>query len=170
MNRAEPDIETLRAELEAAFRNRADLYRLTLEELEIEIGPERAEVLLSRIVERRGGEVAATAFARFGPRDSVAIGEAFLGVSPDGGRMYPVDVTREPDAISFQVRRCPLKDAWVESGLEPERVAQLCRIAGAFDRGLFEATGIRFANRTWQPGDGPGCCWIRLNDAISASD
>lgn len=162
-DRPEPDVETLRSELEAAFRNRADLYRLTLEELEAEVGVERAEEILNRIVERRGGEVAAVAFRDFGPGDAVPIGEAFLAVSPDGGRMYPADVSRETDAIAFKVRRCPLKDAWVEAGLSSERIAQLCRIAGGFDRGLFEATGIRFENRTWQPGDGPGCCWIRLS-------
>ena len=56
--------------------------------------------------------------------------------------------------IAFKVRRCPLKDAWVEAGVGDEKLATLCRIAGAFDRGLFEATGVRFANVTWTPGHG----------------
>lgn len=167
--RPEPDIETLRAELESAFRNRADLYRLMLAELDTELGPDRAEHLLSRVVERRGQEVADAAFSRFGPSDAVAIGEAFLAVSPDGGRMYPAEVERAPGAIAFQVLRCPLKDAWADAGLSEAAIARLCRIAGAFDRGLFEATGIRFENKTWQPGGGPGCCWIRLSDNLSAS-
>lgn len=158
------DVETLRAELEAAFRNRADLYRLTLDRLEREVGEARAETLLTEIVEARGREVAASAFARFGPLDAVAVDEAFLAVSPDGGRMYPTDVSRRPDCIAFQVRRCPLKDAWIEAGLPQARVAQLCRIAGGFDRALFEGVGLAFDNRTWTPGAGDGCCWIELSN------
>ena len=72
------------------------------------------------------------------------------------------DVDRGPDHIAFKVKRCPLKDAWVEAGVGVEKLATLCRIAGAFDRGLFEATGIRFANVTWTPGHGSGCCHIAL--------
>ncbi|TIV60412.1 L-2-amino-thiazoline-4-carboxylic acid hydrolase, partial [Mesorhizobium sp.] len=83
---------------------------------------------------------------------------------PDGGRMYPTHVERGPDHIAFKVKRCPLKDAWVEAGVGEEKLATLCRIAGAFDRGLFEATGVRFANVTWTPGHGSGCCHIALTN------
>lgn len=156
--------EKLAAELDAAFRNRADLYRLMLEELSAELGDEKAEEILVRAIEKRGQEVAAIAFADFGPNDARAIGEAFLAVSPDGGRMYPTDVERSDKHIAFKVKRCPLKDAWVEAGIGDERLTALCRIAGAFDRGLFEATGIRFDNVTWSPGHGTGCCHICLTD------
>lgn len=162
---SEPEerIEQLSRELEGAFRNRADLYRLMLEELTAELGSERAEAVLSRAVARRGGEVAETAFAGFDPRDARSVGEAFLAVSPDGGRMYPTDVERRADGISFRVKRCPLKDAWCEADLDAATVATLCRIAGEFDRGLFEGIGVRFANETWQPGR-DGCCTIHLTD------
>lgn len=156
--------ETLSRELDGAFRNRADLYRLFYDELEATLGPEEAEALMIRAVEKRGREVAALAFAGFGPNDARALGEAFLAASPDGGRMYPTDVERDDRHIAFRVRRCPLKDAWVDAGLDNERLATLCRIAGAFDRGLFEATGVRFENVTWTPGHGSGCCHIRLTD------
>lgn len=154
--------ENLSRELDAAFRNRADLYRLMLEELTADLGAEKAEGVLIRAIEKRGGEVAASAFADFGPNDARRIGEAFLAISPDGGRMYPTEVERSETAIAFKVKRCPLKDAWVEAGVGDEKLATLCRIAGAFDRGLFEATGIRFDNVTWTPGHGSGCCHIFL--------
>ena len=109
-----------------------------------------------RAIEQRGKEVAAAAFASFGANDAPAIGEAFLAVSPDGGLMYPTDVERGDDRIAFRVKRCPLKDAWVEAGVGDERLATLCRVAVAFDRGLFEATGVRFDNITWTPGHGSG--------------
>ncbi|MBE7185792.1 MAG: L-2-amino-thiazoline-4-carboxylic acid hydrolase [Methylobacterium mesophilicum] len=156
--------ETLARELDAAFRNRADLYRLMLEELTTELGADAAEGILVRAIEKRGREVARAAFARFGPNDARALGEAFLAVSPDGGRMYPTDVERSEHAITFRVRRCPLKDAWIAAGVEKNTLATLCRIAGAFDRGLFETSGVRFANRTWTPGHGEGCCHIHLAD------
>lgn len=157
--------ERLARELDAAFQNRADLYRLFYEELERACGPAEAEALMVRAVERRGEEVAAAAFSAFGPKDARALGEAFLAASPDGGRLYPTDVERHEDGISFRVKRCPLKDAWIAAGLDGERLATMCRIAGAFDRGLFEATGVRFANVTWTPGHGSGCCHIHLTNA-----
>lgn len=156
--------EKLAAELDFAFRNRADLYRLMLAELSAELGEAKAEQLLVRAIEKRGREVAEVAFARFGPNDARAIGEAFLAVSPDGGRMYPTDVERSDTHIAFKVKRCPLKDAWVGAGVGDGTLTTLCRIAGAFDRGLFEATGVRFDNVTWTPGHGNGCCHICLTD------
>ncbi|MER9677202.1 L-2-amino-thiazoline-4-carboxylic acid hydrolase [Mesorhizobium sp. M0208] len=164
MTDAEARAEKPSRELDSAFRNRADLYRLLLDELTAEVGAEKAEAIMIRTIDRRGREVAAAAFADFGPNDAPAIGEAFLAVSPDGGRMYPTDVERGPDRIAFKVRRCPLKDAWVEAGVDDEKLATLCRIAGAFDSGLFEATGVRFDNVTWTPGHGFGCCHIALTN------
>ena len=164
MTDAEARAEKLSRELDSAFRNRADLYRLLLDELTGELGAERAEAIMVRTIEQRGKEVAAAAFARFGPNDAAAIGEAFLAVSPDGGLMYPTDVERGPDHIAFKVKRCPLKEAWIEAGVGDEKLATLCRIAGAFDRGLFEATGVHFDNVTWTPGHGSGCCHIALTN------
>ncbi len=156
--------EVLSRELDAAFRNRADLYRLFYDQLSAEFGEDRAEEILVHAITRRGQEVAAAAFGKFGPDDARAIGEAFLAVSPDGGRMYPTVVDRGERHIEFKVQRCPLKDAWVAAGVGEKKLSTLCRIAGAFDRGLFEATGVRFDNVTWSPGHGSDCCHIRLTD------
>nr|MBA3448646.1 L-2-amino-thiazoline-4-carboxylic acid hydrolase [Pseudaminobacter sp.] len=92
----------------------------------------------------------------------------FLAASPDDGRMYPTDVERGDNHIAFKVKRCPLKDAWIEAGVGVDRLTTLCRIAGAFDRGLFEATGVRFSNVTWTPSHGSGCCHICLTDRDAA--
>lgn len=157
--------DTLRTELEGSFRNRADIYRLIYQSLRTRLGEAEAEAAMVEAIEERGREVAAQAFSSFGPQDARALGEAFLAVSPDGGRMYPTDVDRRPDGIAFRVRRCPLKDAWTAAGVDGVELATMCRIAGAFDRGLFEATGVHFANRTWQQGDGDRCCIIELSNA-----
>jgi hypothetical protein len=161
---ADARVGRLRAELEAAFRNRGDLYRLMLAHLEARLGAADAEAMLTDIVEARGREIASSAFADHISGDPVALGEAFLRASPDEGRLYPAAVTRTADAIAFKVHACPLKSAWVDAGLGEREVARLCRIAGAFDKGLFEACGVRFENRTWTPGE-EGCCWIRLSGA-----
>ncbi len=156
--------EKLRAELEESYRARAHVYRVIFDELVLEVGQEKAEHILSRAIERRGREVAAALFAGVETRNAAAIGERFLAVSPDGGRMYPNRVERRPNGISITVHRCPLKDAWAGSGLTSHRLATLCRIAGAFDKGLFEAAGVTFANETWCDGR-DGCCRIHLDDA-----
>lgn len=158
--------ETLREELEASFRNRADLYRLMHSEMVAELGQERGEALMVRIIHKRGQEVGAGYFKAKGP-SALAVGEAFLAVSPDQGRMYPTNVTRESDGIEFRVKRCPLKDAWQEAGLDAATTATLCRIAGAFDKGLFEAAGVDFRNETWSAQRGGGCCHIMLTDKAS---
>ena len=164
-----PTIERLRRELEGAFRNRAHLYRLLLDELEAELGPVRAEALLARALEQRGREVAEILFRDL-PAEPEAVGRAFLAASPDDGRMYPHESETRAGAMTIRVHRCPLKDAWQASGLPPERVAALCRLAGAFDKGLFEASGVAFSNETWSEARGGGCCWIELwrNDATPA--
>lgn len=161
MTDTESRMERLADELEASFRNRADLYRLMLAELSEDFGAGKAESVIVRAIEKRGREVA-VAFNAFRSDQAREIGEAFLAVSPNGGRMYPTEVTRHPDGITFCVQRCPLKDAWRDAGVDPITLQTLCRIAGAFDRGLFEATGVRFSNRTWQVGDGEHCCEISL--------
>lgn len=158
--------ETLRAELEASFRNRADLYRLMFSEMVAELGQEPGEALMVRIIHKRGQEVGAGYFKAKGP-SALAVGEAFLAVSPDQGRMYPTSVTRQSNAIEFRVKRCPLKDAWQQAGLDAATTTTLCRIAGAFDKGLFEAAGVDFRNETWSEQRGGGCCHIVLTDRAS---
>jgi len=159
--------DILRRELEASFRNRADLYRLMLAELTAELGAESGEALMVRIIERRGREVGDAFFKTHGPR-AMAVGEAFLAVSPDQGRMYPTEVVRHADGIDFRVKRCPLKDAWQNAGLDDATTATLCRVAGAFDKGLFEAAGVQFSNQTWSSQRGGGCCHIMLRDQATA--
>src|SRR5688500_4434801 len=160
--------DTLRQELEDAFRGRAHLYRVFLDELEAELGPERAEALMVRALEVRGREVATALFTEV-PVDPIAAGDRFLAVSPDGGQMYPHEAERSHGSMTIRVHRCPLKDAWAGAGLPPDRIATLCRIAGAFDRGLFEAAGVAFSHQTWTEPRGGGCCWITLETQARGS-
>lgn len=155
------EAETLRRELEEAFRSRGHLYRILLDELESEIGLDQATAVMSRALERRGKEVAIGLFQDT-PSDPIAVGDRFLSVSPDKGRLYPHEIEKNGDTMEVRVHRCPLKDSWSASGLSPERIALLCKLAGSFDKGLFGAAGVAFSNQTWSQERGGGCCWIKL--------
>ena len=155
----DPDI--LRRELAAAFANRADIYRLLWRHLKSDLGAAHAERVIREVLEERGREVAAHLFREIPPEAQV-VADRFLEESPDGGRLYPHDVERGPGSCTIRVHSCPLKDAWTGAGLADEEVAHLCRLAGAFDKGLFEAAGVGFANQTWTRERGGGCCWITL--------
>ena len=154
--------ETLRRELSDAFKNRAHLYRLIFDVLNERHGPEEAEAVLAEACVRRGREVAPLLFGGE-PARPEAIARRFLSVSPDGGDLYPHETSATETSFTIAVHACPLKQAWQESGLPPEQVARLCRIAGAFDKGLFEAAGVGFDNSTWSEERGGGCCRITLN-------
>jgi hypothetical protein len=156
--------ETLRNELADAFHNRAHLYRLLLDVLGERHGPVEAEAVLAEVCERRGREVAPILFSGVAIEPE-AIARRFLSVSPDGGDLYPHETLKAGDAFTIRVHACPLKQAWQDAGLPPGQVARLCRIAGAFDRGLFEAAGLGFANSTWSDARGGGCCHITLKPA-----
>lgn len=151
----------LKREVDDAFKARAHLYRLMLDVIGERHGPDEAEAILTEIVLRRGVEVAQPLFQGCDVTPE-AIGRRFLSVSPAGGTLYPHDVKQSDGAFTISVHRCPLKEAWREAGLSDQRIATLCRIAGAFDKGLFEAAGLGFENSTWSAERGGGCCRITL--------
>jgi predicted ArsR family transcriptional regulator len=153
--------DTLRRELAEAFKSRAHFYRLMLDVLTERHGAEAAEAALAESCLRRGREVAPLLFDKV-PAEPEAVARRFLSVSPDGGDLYPHETEAAPGRYTINVHSCPLKDAWTEAGLPPERIARLCRIAGEFDRGLFEAAGVGFENSTWSEARGGGCCRITL--------
>jgi predicted ArsR family transcriptional regulator len=162
------DADTLRRELAEAFKGRAHVYRLMLDVLEERHGAAEAEAVLTEICLRRGREVAPLLFDGV-PTEPEAVARRFLSVSPDGGDLYPHDAEATPGRFAISVHSCPLKDAWRDAGLPADKVATLCRIAGEFDRGLFEAAGVAFENSTWSEARGGGCCRIVLTQNSSFS-
>ena len=161
---APSDLDQLRRALDDSFKNRALLYWTIFQELRQEIGVDKAEATLSRAIYARGKQVAEAAFSKFGPRDARALGEAFLAISPDGGSLFPTEVEQLENGIAFQVKRCPLKEAWQQARLSDDDLTQICRIAGCFDNGLFENSGVTVATETWRPGV-TGCCRIQLTNS-----
>ncbi len=156
--------EDLRRQLYESFANRAHVYRQLYEQLRLELGPERAAEVMGRAIARRGAQVGMR-YAEFAPGDFAGLRDAFLATLPDGGAMFDPQVIRcDAGGLDIQFHRCPLKKAWLDSGMEEEEVAIMCGIAAQVDVGLFEAAGFRFHADTYQPG-GKGCCFLHVRPA-----
>lgn len=155
------EADELRAQLRNAIKARALVYAAVYDELEAELGAAQAEAIMKRAIHKRGLAIGAQ-FARFGPRDVEGLRAAFIAFIPDGGRVFAPEVTRcDAGGLDIKFHACPLKDAWLEAGMAPEKVAQLCSIAGVVDDGTFEAAGFAFHADTWRPG-GEGCCFLHV--------
>lgn len=150
-----------RRDLVAQMKNRALVYMEMYDVLVEDLGEQKAEALLTKAIYRRGKAMGKN-FAKFGPADLEGLQKAFLGSVPGGEAIFKPEVKKSGGAeLEIQLHGCPLKDAWREAGLPEAKVATLCRIAGAVDKGLFEGAGFRFANRTWTPG-AEGCCFLHI--------
>ncbi len=153
--------DRLRHQLYDSFKNRAMIYALLYDELCAELGPDRAEEIMGRAIYRRGRQKGAK-YAPFAPADLKGLKEAFLGGTPDQGRMFRPEVIRDDEqALDIKFHGCPLKEAWLEAGFPEEKVATLCRIAARVDNGSFESAGFQFHADTYQPG-GDGCCYLHI--------
>lgn len=153
--------DTDRRDLVAQMKNRALIYMETYDVLAEDLGAAKAETLLTKAIYRRGRAMG-KAFSKYAPSDLDGLREAFLGSVPGGKDIFQPEVLKkEPAKLEIQLHGCPLKDAWREAGLAEDKVATLCRIAGAVDKGLFEGAGFKIENRTWTPG-AKGCCFLRI--------
>ncbi|MGH8687503.1 MAG: L-2-amino-thiazoline-4-carboxylic acid hydrolase [Burkholderiales bacterium] len=150
-----------RRDLVAQMKNRALIYMETYDVLAEELGAAKAEELLTRAIYNRGRAMGKN-FAKFAPADLKGLKESFLASVPGGADIFQPEVKKEGAAeLEFLLHGCPLKDAWREAGLAEDKVATLCRIAGAVDKGLFEGAGFKLQNRTWTPG-ATGCCFLHI--------
>lgn len=153
-----------RRDLIAQMKNRALIYMEMYDVLAEELGAAKSEQLLAKAIYRRGCSAGKT-LAKFAPADLAGLKTAFLGAVPGGEELFRPQVLRaDAEVLEIQLHGCPLKDAWREAGLTEDKIATLCRIAGAVDKGLFEGAGFAFENRTWTPG-AQGCCFLSIKRA-----
>jgi hypothetical protein len=154
--------KTIRQQLYDSFKNRAMIYYSIYDELRAELGPQRAEEILSRAIYRHGAEKGREKFARYAPEDLPGLQKVFLEGIADDGRMFQPELIRSDSAgLDIKFHSCPLRDAWKEAGLPEEEVATLCRIAARIDYGTFEGAGFAFHADTYQP-NGEGCCCLHI--------
>jgi hypothetical protein len=153
--------EKLRRQLYDSVANRAHIYQLLFNQLQSELGAEKAAELMGRAIYQRGAQIG-TKYASFAPRDLEGLKQAFLANVSDDRAMFAPEVVRcDAEGLDIKLHRCPLQQAWLDAGLAQEEVATLCRIAAQVDRGLFEAAGFRFDADTYQPGT-EGCCFLHV--------
>jgi len=159
--------QQLREQLYASFRHRAMLYYLIFDELREAVGQPQADEILQKAIRRRGEEIGKR-FASYAPNDLVGLRDAFLAVIPDDGHMFSAEVECCDDQrLDITLQSCPLRDAWLDAGLDQDDVATMCRIAAAIDEGTFEGAGFAFSADTWNS-DSEGCCHLHIRPGPGA--
>lgn len=147
----ETALEQSRAETRASFENRALMYAYIYDELEAEVGADRATDIMKRAIFRRGLEVGRRYKDAAAAGDLDEVARLFIDGSPAEGAFFEPGVA-EPvvdGRIVLKMTACPLKDAWVAAGYDASKVDHLCDIAAAVDEGTFEGAGLdlRFLDR-----------------------
>ncbi len=153
----------------SAFENRALAYAYIYDELEAEIGAERATALMKRAIYRRGLEVGEKYRAAAQAGDLAEVARLFVEGSPAEGRFFEPGVeeaSAEGDRIVLRMTACPLMDVWRAAGYSAEKTDLLCEIAAAVDEGTFEGAGLdlRFLDRHACPGSTRCLLELRLRD------
>lgn len=166
---AAAELKKSRAQTRAAFENRALMYAYIYDELEAEIGAERATALMKRAIFRRGLEVGQGYRAAAQAGDLAEVGRLFIEGSPAEGAFFEPGVeefTPGSDTIVLRMTGCPLKDAWLSAGYSAEQTDHLCDIAAAVDEGTFEGAGLdlRFLDRQACAGSEKCLLELKLRD------
>lgn len=153
--------EEWRELLRGAIKGRALFYHAVHDEMAKEFGAEQAATVMRRAITRRGREIGAQ-FGEFAPNNLAGLRDAFLAYVPDSENVVEPKIEQcDDEALVIHFQRCPLKEAWHESGLADAGVAELCQFAGCVDEGTFGEAGFEINVETWQPG-GDGCCRLTI--------
>lgn len=157
------DAETLHRALEDANRQRARLYFEFFRAAEKRVGRDQTITILREAI-RAWGAALGDGLRCHAPDNFAGLVEDFAG-SPDGGKMFDPDSRNEGDGrLRLHMRRCPLKNAWVEAGLADGEIALMCSIAAEADYGTMERAGFAVDIETWTPGH-DGCCVLHVRRA-----
>ena len=163
-------LDESRAETRAAYENRAMMYAAMLDELESELGTQRAAGLMKRGIYRRGRQIGEAYRDAVAAGDLAEVGRIFVESSPVQGALFEPAIYEPPtgDRIILSMKACPLVDAWHKAGLPPERVDLLCEIAAAVDFGTFDDAGLDLEFLDRQPCEDSDTCLLQLKLAHPA--
>lgn len=155
-------VSDLRNQVKNLLKSRAMLMAALLDELEPEIGLERAEAMLRRVMHKRSEGAGKRFLSDCAPGNLPLLRERFIDFLPDHGGLFDIETTRcDAAGLGLKFKTCPVKEAYEEAAIPPERMQVLLRIAGGGDVGLFEGAGFAIRNDTWVPG-GQGCCHLHI--------
>jgi len=155
-------LSDLRNQVKNLLKSRAMLIASLLDALEPEMGLVRAEALLTRVMHQRSVGAGKQFLSDCAPDNMPLLRERFINFLPDHGGLFNIATTRcDATGLGLKFQTCPIKQAYEEAGLSPERMQVLLRICGGGDVGLFEGAGFSIRNDTWSPGDA-GCCHLHI--------
>jgi len=164
-------LDDSRAETRAAYENRAMMYAAILDELESELGTQRAAGLMKHGIYRRGRQIGDVYRGAVAAGDLAEVGRIFVERTPMQGTLFEPAIYEPPtgDRIILSMKACPLVDAWRKAGFPPERVDLLCEIAAAVDYGTFDAAGLDLEFLDRQACEDSDTCLLQLKMARPAS-
>jgi len=155
--------------LRSAFASRAMFYHRVFEEMRDELGEDVATKIMKKAIFRRGADIADN-FAPYAPADLEGLKEAFLNFIPDAEHMFAPEVAESTEeSLRIHFHRCPLKEAWQDSGIEGEELEHMCGMAGCVDEGTFGSAGFNIEVDTWKQGR-EGCCRLHITPGDEAKD
>ncbi len=127
------------------LKNRARIYINIYRELSMEVGTEKAAVILKRALYARGREKGLQLAGRIAEPNLHELAVTFMEGNADMDAFGHEVVEERSDSIVLRLNRCPLVEAWKEAGLSPEEQKALCDIAYQVDFGKFETAGYKLA-------------------------
>jgi len=155
--RMNPNLSAISNEI----KNRARIYVHIVEELSKEVGREKALEIFKRALYARGSEKGLQLKARIGNPDLHKLAIAFVEGNADMDAFGHEIVQEHKDHVLLRLNRCPLVDAWKESGLTPAEQMEMCDIAYQVDFGKFETAGYRLSF-SCRIADGCGSCDLKV--------
>jgi hypothetical protein len=143
------------------IKNRSLIYRRIYEQLAAVFGSDEAIRLMGNAIYERGRDKGRALSKKIGEPDLAKVAHAFAeGKHEMDAFGHEVVAVTGTEAV-LRLNRCPLSEAWDESGLSGTEKATMCDIASRVDFGKFEEAGfrLRFACRI---ADGAATCDLHL--------
>jgi hypothetical protein len=127
------------------IKNRAKIYAHIYRELSQEIGPDKAAKVLKRALYAKGQEKGRQLAIKLGEPNLQQLAAAFIEGKAEMDAFGHEIVEEHSDYVVLRLNKCPLVDAWNESGLSSEEQRRMCDIAYQVDFGKFEAAGYKLS-------------------------
>jgi hypothetical protein len=127
------------------INNRAKIYAHIYRELAKEVGQDKAVDILKRALYARGQEKGRQLAIKLAKPDLHQLAVAFIEGKEEMDAFGHEIVEEHSDCVVLRLNKCPLVDAWNESGLSPEEQQKMCDIAYQVDFGKFEAAGYKLS-------------------------
>ncbi len=146
-------VQEAQQEIKAAHKMRAVIYHYLLEEMEREMGIEKAGESFKKATYRRGTDIQKQYIDCLSGGDFREVARRFVAMSAAEGILFTPEVESADDEKAIvTMRSCPLVEAWKEIGLGRERIERLCEVASAIDYGTFETetSSLSFSHKLGQ--------------------